>query len=56
MFTGLIEETGIIKSIIKSGDGVEITVTASRVLDNTYRGDSIAVNGACLTVTGLSDE
>lgn len=54
MFTGLIEEIGTIKSIMKSGDGVEFTVAASRVLDGTARGDSISVNGACLTVTDYS--
>lgn len=56
MFTGLIEETGTIKNVRKSGDGAEITVTASRVLENTNRGDSIAVNGACLTVTEMSGD
>jgi riboflavin synthase len=41
---------------MKSGDGVEVTVAASRVLEGTARGDSISVNGACLTVTDFSGD
>lgn len=49
MFTGIIEEIGFIKSI--SSD--KITINCSKVLENTKLGDSIAVNGICLTVTEL---
>ncbi len=49
MFTGIIEETGKIQSI----NGTSITVVCSKVLENTNIGDSIAVNGVCLTVTKL---
>ena len=47
MFTGIIEEVGRVKAI---GSGV-LQVSASRVLDDVQLGDSIAVNGICLTVT-----
>ncbi len=49
MFTGIVEEVGTVRSI---GSG-SLTVSASVVLDGTRLGDSIAVNGACLTVTAL---
>lgn len=53
MFTGLIEELGIIRSIERRGSGAKLTVTAKRVIEDARIGDSIAVNGVCLTVTGL---
>ncbi|MCD8377940.1 MAG: riboflavin synthase [Candidatus Gastranaerophilales bacterium] len=49
MFTGIIEEAGIIQSIT----GNNIVVKCSTVLEDTKCGDSIAVNGVCLTVTKL---
>lgn len=51
MFTGLVEEIGAIGAAGPSGDGFELTVKASTVLDGVALGDSIAVNGVCLTVT-----
>ena len=54
MFTGLIEEVGRIASISKRGKTVDITVDASKILDDVKLGDSIAVNGVCLTVTAFS--
>ena len=56
MFTGLIEETGTIKNIERKADGMVFTIAAERVLEGTRRGDSIAVNGACLSVTDLGRE
>jgi riboflavin synthase len=50
MFTGIVEEIGNIKS---SGSG-RITFAAKAVLDGTKPGDSIAVNGVCLTVISLT--
>lgn len=52
MFTGIIEETGTVKKIVSSENG-SILIEASRVLEETKIGDSIAVNGVCLTVTSL---
>ncbi len=53
MFTGIVEETGVI-SKIKSGTSSKVlTIDADVVLKDTKIGDSIAVNGICLTVTGI---
>lgn len=49
MFTGIIEETGKVQSITKD----KIVIECSKVLENTKLGDSIAVNGVCLTVVEL---
>ena len=49
MFTGIVEETGKIKAITNSS----ICISASKVLEDTKIGDSIAVNGVCLTVTDI---
>lgn len=56
MFTGLIEEVGHIQNITKSGTGVEIEVQAVKVLEGTATGDSIALDGACQTVTSLGSD
>lgn len=53
MFTGIVEEIGTIRSMEWSSRSVRLTVACHRVLDGTKEGDSIAVNGACLTVTRL---
>lgn len=50
MFTGLVEELGRIKSIVRSSRSVRLTVQADKVLQDVKMGDSIAVNGTCLTV------
>ena len=51
MFTGIVEETGRIKSIRGGGDSAVLEVEGSVVLEDVKLGDSIAVNGVCLTVT-----
>ncbi len=53
MFTGIIEEVGIIQSVKKGTHSSVLTVQAREVLDGAKTGDSIAVNGVCLTVTAL---
>ena len=55
MFTGIIEETGTIKNISLDGRSGSIRIDAEVVMDRTELGDSIAVNGVCLTVTSRSD-
>ncbi len=50
MFTGLIEEIGIIKNKISLGGGIKFIISASKVLNNLSIGDSININGACQTV------
>lgn len=54
MFTGIIEGLGTIRGIQPSGEGGRLTVDADFVLAGTRLGDSIAVNGACLTAVALS--
>ena len=54
MFTGIIEEVGVIRALTMSGHSGEISIRADKVLEQTKIGDSIAVNGICLTVTSLS--
>lgn len=54
MFTGIIEEVGTVKSIQKGSVSSFIRINANAVLNGTHIGDSIAVNGVCLTVTDLT--
>jgi len=53
MFTGLIEEKGIIKNLDIKGSSGTISISCAEVLKDTKIGDSIAVDGICLTVTRL---
>ena len=53
MFTGIIEEMGTISSIVLGSLSAVITIQASKVLEGSQVGDSIAVNGVCLTVTSI---
>ena len=55
MFTGIVEEVGDIVAIRRGAQSAVLTIRASKVLEGAKIGDSIAVNGICLTVTGLSD-
>lgn len=55
MFTGIIEEIGIVERLSQAEGGWSLTVQAVIVLEGTALGHSIAVNGACLTVTALTD-
>ncbi len=54
MFTGLVEEIGVIKSVEQSGGGLYLTVGAAKVIEGTHVGDSINIDGACQTVTGTA--
>ena len=54
MFTGLIEEVGKIRQVKKGANSAIITITAQKVLSDLQVGDSLAVNGICLTVTHLT--
>jgi riboflavin synthase len=56
MFTGLVEELGTVREVRRRGEGMILSVAASAVLDDLKVGDSIAVNGACLTVALLKGE
>lgn len=54
MFTGLVEEMGAVRSVGPRGAHFDLVVAANTVTEGTALGDSIAVNGVCLTVTALS--
>jgi riboflavin synthase len=56
MFTGIIEELGRVKSIVQNGTGIRFHIEASLVLQDTKVGDSISVNGCCLTITSCTDK
>jgi len=53
MFSGIVEEKGIVREIIRKKNLLTISVKAQKVLRGTRPGDSIAVNGVCLTVTRI---
>ena len=55
MFTGIIEEIGKIKGINKGRSSAVLEISASKVLEDVQLGDSIAVNGVCLTVTEFGE-
>lgn len=54
MFTGIIEEIGIISNIRRSNESFVLTIEAKKILADVHLGDSIAVNGVCLTVTSFT--
>lgn len=53
MFTGIIEELGCVSALENHAGGVRISISASTVTEGTVDGDSIAVNGVCLTAIDL---
>lgn len=55
MFTGLIEEVGTVRAVTQSGGGARVEIGASLVIDGVRMGDSIAVDGCCLTVVEFDD-
>lgn len=56
MFTGIVEEIGKIKAVKNGEKSSTLTISAKKVLENTILGDSIAVNGVCLTVTSMGSD
>ena len=55
MFTGIIEEIGVIKKITKGANSAKLLIQCNKVLEETKLGDSICTNGVCLTVTEIND-
>ena len=53
MFTGIVEEMGSVKALRRDAGAARLTISASLVLGNTAPGDSICVNGVCLTVVEM---
>ncbi len=56
MFTGIVEELGTIRSLTLHGSSGQIGIRARKVLEGTKIGDSIAVNGICLTVVSIQTD
>ena len=56
MFTGIIEELGKVRSIEQRGENARIVIDAHVVIQGTNHGDSIAVNGVCLTALDLQSD
>lgn len=55
MFTGIVEELGAIRSVRRGAASAVLSIGAAEVLSDLKIGDSVAVNGVCLTVTSLDD-
>ena len=56
MFTGIIEELGKVKSVERRGENARIIIEAKLVIEGTNHGDSISVNGVCLTALDLQPD
>ena len=56
MFTGIVEELGTVEAVEEQGDAIRLTLRATTVLEDAGLGDSISVNGCCLTVAERTDE
>lgn len=56
MFTGIIEEIGTVRNIRRGRNSVALTIGAPHIVEGTRIGDSIAVNGICLTVTDMQTD
>ena len=53
MFTGIVEEIGTLRGMKPTASSCTLTISCEKVLEGTKLGDSIAVNGTCLTVTRM---
>lgn len=56
MFTGIIEEIGSVLTIKQTGEAIVLTIEANKILKDVQLGDSISVNGVCLTVTTYTNK
>ena len=55
MFTGIVEETGTVEELQTISSGISLQITAARTAEGLKIGDSIAINGCCLTVVEIRD-
>ena len=55
MFTGIIEEIGKVKAIVRHANSIKLTIAVKKILEDIHIGDSICTNGVCLTVTTFDD-
>ena len=56
MFTGIVEEIGSVVKVERGAKSSRLTVSGSKIFDDLKLGDSVAVNGVCLTVTGFTKD
>ena len=56
MFTGIVEEMGVVKALEHNPKGTRLTILASTILDDLAVGASVSVDGVCLTVVALTDQ
>ena len=56
MFTGIVEETGIVERLERRSEGAKLTLRGHEILSDLERGGSIAINGACLTAVEISPQ
>ena len=54
MFTGIVEEVGVVHKIDGNQDGIEISIQAKKILDDLKVDDSVSCSGICLTVTDVN--
>ncbi len=54
MFTGIVEDRGIVSSVRKKGAGIELRVNSAIVTMDSKTGDSVSINGACQTIEEIS--
>lgn len=55
MFTGLVEEVGTLRSVSTGGEMMVLNIAASVIMGDLKIGDSVSVNGVCLTATTLGE-
>jgi riboflavin synthase len=55
VFTGIVESVGVVTEVRREGDLAHLTIEAPELAEGVGQGDSVAVDGACLTVTGYGD-
>lgn len=56
MFTGIVEEVGTVAAIVDQGDAIRLTIGCGTAVEDAKLGDSIAVNGVCLTVAEFDEK
>jgi len=56
LFTGIVEEIGTVKNTVNKGQTLVLTIQAKKILEDVHLGDSISINGVCLTVTNFTKD
>jgi len=56
LFTGIVEEIGTVKNTVNKGQTLVLTIQAKKILEDVHLGDSISINGVCLTVTSFTKD